>query len=204
MDSKIQQLTEAIYNEGIQKAREEAEKILNEANKKAENIEKDAKKAADKLLGEAREKSAELKRHVDSEIKMTVSQAVSSIRQEITSLITMKVIQPSVREVFSDKEYLKTFISAVVRGWLAKESLDLAIILPESDKAELENFFQNNLAAELNQGLQVNFAANIKAGFKIGPADGSYLISFTDDDFANFLKVYLRPKTTQLLFGEVK
>jgi V/A-type H+/Na+-transporting ATPase subunit E len=204
MDSKIQQLTEVIFNEGVQKARDEAENILKEANKKAESIEKEARAAAEKLLTEAREKSMELKRHVDSEIKMTVSQAVSSIKQEITSLITMKVLQPSVKEVFSDKEYLKTLISLVVKGWLSKESLDLAIILPESGKAELEKFFQNNLAAELNQGMQVTYAQNVKSGFKIGPADGSYMISFTDDDFINFLKVYLRPKTTQLLFGEVK
>jgi len=44
----------------------------------------------------------------------------------------------------------------------------------------------------------------MKSGFKIGPADESYLISFTDEDFTNFLKGYLRPKTSQLLFEEEK
>ena len=200
MDSKIQQLTEAIYNEGVQKARDEAEAILKEAREKAASIEKDAQKAADQLLNEARQKSQELKRHVDSEMKMTLNQAVSAMKQEITSLITMKVVQPSVKEVFSDKDYLKTLITEVVKGWMKKESFDLNVILPDADKTQLEKYFKNNLAEELNKGMSVSFAQNMKSGFRIGPADGSYIISFTDDDFINFLKGYLRPKTSQLLF----
>jgi V/A-type H+-transporting ATPase subunit E len=78
------------------------------------------------------------------------------------------------------------------------------VILSESDRGQLESYFKNNLATELNKGLEVAFSSNIKSGFKIGPSDNSYLISFTDDDFTNFLKSYLRPKTSQLLFGEKK
>jgi V/A-type H+-transporting ATPase subunit E len=204
MDSKIQQLTEAIYNEGVQKARLEAEAILKEANDKAARIEQDALKAAEKLLSDARNKSEELKRHVDSEIKMTVNQAVSSVKQEITSLVTMNVIQPPVKEIFSDAAYIQKLVVEVVKGWLSKESFDLNVILPDSGREQMETFFRNNLAAELNKGLEVSFSQSVKSGFRIGPADGSYLISFTDEDFTNFLKAYLRPKTSQLLFGEVK
>src|SRR6056297_2817073 len=204
MDSKIQQLTEIIYNEGVEKAREEADAILKEAGKEAEQIKKDAQKEADRIVEEANEKSEELKKQVDSEIKMTTNQAVSAMKQEITTLVTMKVIQPSVKELFSDTEYLKSLISDVVKGWVEKEDFDLTVILPESNRDQLEKYFKNNLADELNKGLEVTFAKNMKSGFKIGPSDGSYIISFTDDDFTNFLKSYLRPKTSQLLFEEKK
>lgn len=204
MDSKIQQLTETIYNEGVQKAKEEAEAILKEAREKAAGIEKDAQKKAEKKLAEAEEKALELKKQVDSEIKMTLNQAVSAMKQEITSLITMKVVQPPVKELFSDKDFLQKLISTVVKGWMEKESFDVKVILPEEERNQLEGFFKNNLADEMNKGLEVSFAKNVKSGFKIGPADGSYLISFTDEDFTNFLKAYLRPKTSQLLFEEEK
>lgn len=204
MNSKIQQLTETIYNEGVQKANEEAEAILKAAREKAAGIEKEAQKKAEKLVVEAEEKAQELKKQVDSEIKMTLNQAVSAMKQEITSLITMKVIQPSVKELFSDKDYLQKLISSVVKGWMEKESFDVKVILPEQERNQLEGFFKNNLAEEMNKGLEVSFAQNMKSGFKIGPADGSYLISFTDEDFTNFLKAYLRPKTSQLLFEEGK
>ena len=204
MNSKIQQLTETIYNEGVQKAREEAEAIIQEAKDVASKIKAEARKEADKLMNDTKVKSQDLQKQVESEIKMSLNQAVSSIKQEITRLISLQVIKPSVSELFSDKEYLKVLISNVVKGWMEKEDLDLKVILSESDRGQLESHFKNNLAAELNKGLEVTFSSNIKSGFKIGPSDNSYLISFTDDDFTNFLKGYLRPKTSQLLFGEEK
>lgn len=204
MDSKIQQLTEAIYNEGIQKAQDNADAILNEAKAKAAQIEKDAQAEAEKLLAETRAKSDELRRHVESEIKMTLNQALSAIKQNITSLVTTNVIQPPVKELFSDKQYMEKLILSIVKSWSEKDNFDLNVILPEKDRAEMEKFFKNSLAAELNKGLQLTFSKNLKSGFKISPDNGSYLISFTDEDFINFLKTYLRPKSTQILFEEAK
>ncbi len=202
MNSKIQQLTETIYNEGIQKANEDAEAILKEAREKAAGIESEAMEKAKKLMADTEQKALELKTQVDSEIKMTLNQAISAMKQEIVSLISMKVIQPPVNELFSNKEYLQSLITNVVKGWIEKESFDVNVILPQQERTQLESFFKNNLAEELNKGLKVSFADKMKSGFKIGPGNGSYLISFTDEDFINFLKSYLRPKTSQLLFEE--
>jgi len=204
MNSKIQQLTETIYNEGVQKAREDADAIIKEAKEKAASIEREAKKKSDRIMKETEEKSQELESQVNSEIKMSLNQAVSAIKQEITRLITLQVIKPPVHELFSDEEYLKSLISEIVEGWMEKESIDLTIIMPESKKEQLETFFKNNLADEMNKGLSVTFSNKLKSGFKIGPSDGSYIISFTDEDFINFLKGYLRPKTGEILFGEEK
>ena len=204
MDSKIQQLTEVIYNEGVQKAREEAEAILKGAREKAAQIEEEAQKAAAAIMADTRKKSQEFSHHVESEVKMTLNQAISAMKQQIASLVTMKAIQPPVKELFSDQEYLKTLISTIVKGWLEKESFDLNVILPDTGKEQMEKYVKQGLAAELNKGVEFSFSQDFRTGFKIGPADGSYLISFTDDDFMNFLKAYLRPKTNQLLFGEGK
>ena len=81
MDSKIQQLTEVIYNEGVQKAREEAEAILKEAREKAARIEEEAQKAAATIMADTRKKSQEFSRHVESEVKMTLNQAISAMKQ---------------------------------------------------------------------------------------------------------------------------
>jgi V/A-type H+/Na+-transporting ATPase subunit E len=202
MNSKIQQLTETIYKEGLQKARDEESVILDEAREKAVAIENDARKEAERIVNDAQRKARELKKQVDSEIKMTLNQAVSAIKQEITSLVTMNVLQPPVKELFSDKAYLQVLISSVVKGWMEKESFDLKVILPESERGKLDVYFKNSLAKELNKGLEISFSQNMKSGFKIGPAKEGYLISFTDEDFINFLKGYLRPKTSQLLFEE--
>lgn len=204
MDSKIQQLTEAIYNEGILKAREEADAILKQASEKAALIEEEAKKAAGEIMAETKRKAQEFKKNVDSEVRLTLSQSISALKQEIASMMTMKVLDPSVKELFSDKDFLKSLVSGIVKGWMAKDSFDLNVILPGKEKEQMDKFLKNNLAAEFNKSVEFSFSQEVKSGFKIGPADGSYLISFTDEDFMNFLKAYLRPKTNQLLFSEEK
>lgn len=202
MESKIQQLTEAIYNEGVLKAQAEAETILKEARENAALIEVNARKSAELIINEAKSKSEELKKHVDSEMRMTLSHSLAALKQEIISLVTFKVVNPSIKEVFSDKEYLKKLITIIVKGWQEKESFDLNIIVPETEKAELSEYFKNSIAVELNKNISLTAQSNLKSGFKIGPADGSYLISFTEDDFNNFLSSYLKPKTSQILFEE--
>ena len=37
--------------------------------------------------------------------------------------------------------------------------------------------------------------------FRIGPKDGSYYISFSDESFAELIGSYLRPATKKILFG---
>ena len=53
----------------------------------------------------------------------------------------------------------------------------------------------------LQEGINVTFSKQIAGGFKIGPKNGGYLISFSDNDFERLIAEYLRPATKKLLFG---
>ncbi|MFO8000589.1 MAG: V-type ATP synthase subunit E family protein [Marinilabilia sp.] len=200
MTKKLQDLTEKIYNEGVQKAKEEADNIIEEARKKASAIEEEARKKAEKKVADAEKKAEETKKHVEAEMKMALDQSVAALKQDIANLVTMEAIEPSMKELFSDKKYLGDLVKRVIDGWIEKESMDLEIILPEKDRKEMEDHFKKQLAHHLNKGLKLSFSRDVKSGFKVGPADGSYVISFTDEDFNNFFKAYLRPKSTELLF----
>ena len=46
------------------------------------------------------------------------------------------------------------------------------------------------------------FSKKIAGGFNIGPADGSWFVSLTDEAFSALISEYLRPVTKKLLFGE--
>jgi len=204
MQTNVQELTDKIYNEGVDKARKQADAILKEAKAKAAAIEQEAQKTADELVKTAQEKAETLKQHVESELKMTVSQSISALKQELINQVTLKAVQPGIKELFSNVEYLKVLIQKIVGVWAEKDTLDMKIVISEKDYKEMETFFKNQLADELNKGLELSFSDNIKSGFKVGPSQGGYLISFSDQDFTNFFKTYLRPKTSELLFEENK
>ena len=200
MTKKLQDLTEKIYNEGVQKAKEEADTIIKEAKQKASAIEEDAQEKADKTMADAEKKAEETKQHVEAEMKMALEQSVAALKQDIANLVTMEAMEPTTKELFSDKKYLGDLIVRVIDGWIKKESMDLEVILPDSAKKEMEDHFKKQLAHHLNKGLKLSYSKNVKSGFKVGPSNGSYIISFTDEDFNNFFKAYLRPKSTELLF----
>ncbi|HKK60643.1 MAG TPA: V-type ATP synthase subunit E family protein [Salinivirga sp.] len=202
MTTKLQDLTNKVYNEGVQKANEEAESILKEAKEKAAAIENKAKEDAEKMKADAQKEAEEMKKHMESEMKMAIDQSVAALKQDVANLVTMQAIQPTTKELFSDKKFLGSLIQKVVEGWVNRGEGDISVILPEADKKEMESYFKNELASQLNKEVKIDFSNDVKAGFKIGPADGSYVISFTEQDFNNFFQTYLRPKTRELLFEE--
>lgn len=202
MQTKLQELTEKIYSEGVEKAKLEADAIIKAAQEKAKAIEHEALSKADSIVAEAESKAESLKLHIESELKMSIGQAVAALKQTIANTVCMKAIQPSVKELFGDKEFLKGLIGNLIKGFAEKGAMDLLLILPEKDRQELETYYKNQLASELNKGLELSFSDGVRSGFKIGPADGSYIISFSDTDFTNFFKDYLRPKTKEILFDK--
>ena len=76
MDTKIQELTDKIYREGVEKGNEEAGRIIAEANAQKESIVKAAEEQAAQIVAEAEKKAAELKKNTEAELKLFASQSV--------------------------------------------------------------------------------------------------------------------------------
>lgn len=204
MENKIQELTEKIYNEGVTKAKDEAEVILSEAKKRAEEIVLEAKNNAASIVDLAKKNVEDLKVNTEKDIKLSTLQAISAIKQQITDLIVTKTVNPTVSESLKDNNFIKTILETVVKSLMANEdaSANLEVLLPQKNQEELEKFFTAKEFSYLNAGISFEFDKSVSGGFKIGPKEGGYKISFTDADFETFFKVYLRKRTANLLFDK--
>lgn len=69
MDTKIQELTDKIYKEGVEKGNEEAGRIIAEANAQKDTILKDAEAEAKRIVAAAEKQAAELKKNTEAELK---------------------------------------------------------------------------------------------------------------------------------------
>lgn len=202
MQNKLDELTKKIYSEGVSKANDDAKEIISKATKEAEEIINNSKKEAAKIIENANKNSDEIKLNIESEMKLSVNQTISSIKQQITNLITLKAVEETLDKDLKDKDFIKQIIIKIVENWnpAGSERLDLNLLLPEKDNDNLGKYFQSKEIDILKANINVSFDENIDNGFKIGPKDNSFVLSFTDEDFENFFKAYLRPRTTQLLF----
>ena len=202
MDNKLQELTDRLYKEGLSKGKEEGEAILAEASRKAEEIIAAAKKEADAVLRDARKEAEDFRTKVEGDVKMAATQSIQAVRNDIENLMVGKLTDSAVNASLADVEFIKEAIKAVAMNFNAQEAVDLEAVLPETLKGELEPFIKGELAGALKGGITASFSKKVSGGFNIGPKDGSYFISFTDETFRSLIGEYLRPATRKILFGE--
>ena len=198
---KLQELTQKLYEEGLAKGKQEGETLLQKAAAEADNIVKQAKEEAEAILAKARKDAEDYKVKVEGDVKMAAQQSVQATRTDIENLVVSKVVDGTVDKALANEDYLKGIITAVAQKFSADEPADLSLVLPESLKAGLEPFVKNELGKLLGKGVDAAFSKKIAGGFKIGPKDGGYFVSLTDDTFKELIGSYLRPATKKLLFG---
>ena len=199
MESKLQELTQKIYQDGIEKANSEAKALLDNAKKEAEQILAEAKKEAEALKANAKKEAELLEQKTNAEIKVAGEQAMSLLKQEITAVLSKNTISANVSDVVNSKELIADVVK-VVATKMGSEEMDLNIILPAKSQKDFEVFFKKEMASFLNKGMELKFEERMTGGFKVTPKDGSYVLSFTEDDFVNFFQSFLRPKAKKILF----
>ncbi len=202
MTDRIEELTQKIYNEGVVKAKDEAEELIASAKAKADEIIQTAQKEQEKIVHNANKKAEEIKRKNEAEMQLAARQFISTLKQKTTTLITAAQIDKSVTEAFNDVAFIQNMILTILKNWDPTDmgSLDLKVILPQKDEKELTAFFESKAREAMNKGVEINFDSKQKSGFKIGPKNGSYILSFTDEDFENYFKQYFKDRTKELLF----
>lgn len=202
MTDKILELTEKIYNEGVVKAKIDADQIIAEANKKANEILKSAKKQELEILKSANSRALEIKKNCNSEMHLAARQFTSNLKQKITTIITAQQSETLIKEPFKDIEFIKKLILTSIQNWNPKkpEELDIKLLLPEKDQKELSSFLENKILNTLNKSVTIEFDSKTKNGFKIAPINGNYIISFNENNFENFFKPYFRGRTKKILF----
>ena len=198
---KLQELTQKLYDEGLAKGKQDGEALLAKAATEAEGIVKKAQEEAEAILAKARKEAEDFKVKVEGDVKMAAQQSVQATRTDIENLVVSKTVDTTVAKALSNEEYLKGIITAVAQKFSAEEPADLSLVLPESLKAGLEPFVKNELGKLLGKGVEASFSKKVAGGFKIGPRDGGYFVSLTDDTFKELIGSYLRPVTKKLLFG---
>ncbi|MBS4013705.1 MAG: V-type ATP synthase subunit E [Bacteroidetes bacterium] len=203
MQTKLQELTEKIYSEGVEKANEEAKKIEAEAKKQADEMIEKAKKEAEKIIKDAEKDADDLKKNSLNELQLASRQVISDVKQKIVALIEYKAVNPEIKGAFKDVEFTQQIIETIVKNWNPKgnDAVSLSVLLPEDKKKEFEAFFQKKSKELLDKGLEIKFSEAVKGGFKIGPKEGGYMVSFSEDDFENFFKAYLRPRLIEILYA---
>jgi len=196
--ANLEQLTEKIYREAIEKAEAEVSEMMNEANAKAQKIVSEAEEEAQQnIIAKATKEAQLLRSSTESELQLQGKRLISDLKREITDLISDKILTKNIKAAFEDPKFYKEILLELVKNWGKEDVLELQV--PENTRGKIDKAFEKEIAANIKD-LNVTFNNQISGGFKVSKKGDSYQISFTDEDFIAFFQSYLSGKTRDLLF----
>ena len=199
--NKLQELTDKLYNEGLSKGKQEGEELLAKAKVQADEMIAKAQAEASQIIAAAQKQAEELKAKTASDVKMASSQSIAATKKDIENLVVRKMTDEAGKKTLTTPDFVKEIVKAVAEKFTTEGPADLNLILPESLKNDLEPFATQELAKLLGAGVEASFSKKVSGGFKIGPKNGGWFVSFTDETFNELISEYLRPATRKILFG---
>lgn len=196
MGNKIQELTEKLLKDGVEKGNAEAEKIIAAANEKAAQIIADAKAQAAEMELAAQKNAKGMEENMKSEIKMYAAQALNALKSEVANAVCDKVVKEATEEVTGNQDFMNEFILKLAEKWGAGEEL----VISAADATSLKALFAKKAKALLDKGLKIEQVNGQKTLFTIQPADGSYKVNFGEVEFEAYFKNFLRPQLVEMIF----
>lgn len=193
---KIQELTDKIRREGVEKGQAEAAQIIEQAKQQAAKIVADAKAQAEAIDSKAKKDAKELDQNTKSELKLYMVQAINALKSEIANAVTDKVVAQSVKKLADDKDFLGKFTVALATEWAKRED----IVISTEDAEALKTYFAREAKALLDKGVRIEKVNGQQTLFNVQPADGSYRVDFGKEELESYFKNFLRPQLIDMLF----
>lgn len=196
MESKIQELTNKLLNEGVEKGKIEAEKIIAAAKDESAKIVANAKTEAADIEAAAKKNADTIKDNTVAELKMYSAQALSALKTEVTNVLTNATVEEVVKKVVADKDFMNQFILKLAEKWGSQQD----IVITAEDADCLKAVFAKQAKALLDKSVKIEGVHGQKALFTVQPADGSYKVNFGEAEFEDYFKSFLRPQLVDMLF----
>ena len=193
---KIQELTDKIRREGVEKGQAEAAQIIEQAKAEASKIIEQAKMQAEAITNQAKKAAAELDQNTKSELKLYTSQALNALKSEIANVLCDRVAKDAATDLAADKNFLGQFAVMLASKWADNE----AVVLSSSEADSLKDYFSKQAKELLDKGVTINRVNGKETMLTIAPADGSYKVNFGKEEFEAYFKNFLRPQLIEMLF----
>ena len=98
MESKIQELTNKLLQEGVERGNAQAEAIIAQANEQAKQIIEAAQAKGAEIEAQAKKDAQALNDHTKSELKMYNAQALNALKTEIANVVNAQVVKDAVKD----------------------------------------------------------------------------------------------------------
>ena len=188
MSEDLQSLLEKINREGVEKARNEADKIIADAKAKAADIVKTANAEATKAKADAEKAAADYAARAAETVRQAERDTILKIESSVTALLE-KVLKANVDTALADEKTVASLVAEAIKDLVGSVEVAAAPKLAAALKAQLAS--KGNITVVMDDTLGT--------GFSVKTDGGRVEHAFTGDVIADELAKRLRPDLAKLL-----
>ena len=193
MTQDLQHLLEKIQRDGVDKAKTDADKIIDAAQSQARSLLEAARAEATTLTTGAQMEAEAFERRAEETIRQSARDTLLSVEKSVTALLTNLLLK-EVNTALNSTDLVSGLVLEAVRAYLGgKGTVEVAAA------AELVDALRAKLAAEAVAGVTVVSDATTGAGFRVRLADGRVEHDFTGAAIVDALSKQLRPRLAALM-----
>jgi V/A-type H+-transporting ATPase subunit E len=200
MSSKIIEITEKIYREGVEKAQSEATNMLNKAKAEAAEIIEEAKKQAAKIIEDANKKAEETDNGIREELSNVAEQVLTDLKSSVLNSISGQFASEITSDTLNNKELVGDIIIALIKELNADSAEAIDVQTEEKLTKDVEQYINAKSADVLKGDINISTNSNITSGFTLVCKDKGFKLSFTDKDFEAYFQSFMKPKIKGFLF----
>lgn len=192
MGTDVASFAKQLKEDGIEAAKAEAAKILDEAQKKADKIINAAKAESDKLEKETQTRIQQNRTRSEDEMRLVARDLLISFRKKIEE-VGVNLLQGQVAEALNDGEVIKTAITELLKEQSSGKNWEVSLsgkLGPNLAQVVVNMFKAKGANAKLGEAL-------LKAGFEV--RHGNEVFEITEDSITESFKKLLSPELKKLL-----
>lgn len=214
--SGVKDLIGRLKDEGVQAGRQEAEKIVREAQERASKIVADAKAEAETLVKQAHIKNEADKVNAQESLRVAVRDTEIELQAGLKKAFESHVKRLVSKEV-EDKDFLRELLLAIVGSAAKKIPAEQAVeaLIPENvlatsekgtsvtDKGNerLKNFVRSGTGEMLRDGVELKAASGFKGGIQVKLAGEDVVFDFSEDALSDLILKHLLPRYRAIVEG---
>ena len=193
MTQDLQQLLEKIQRDGVDKAKAEADRIVEGARAQAGALIAAARAEATRITSGARIEAEAFEHRAEETIRQSARDTLLTVEKSVTALLAGLLLK-DVNATLDNQELVSGLAVEAVRAYLAgKNTVEVVAA------AKLADALRAKLAAVAVDGVTVVTDEATGAGFRIRLANGRIEHAFTGAAVAEALAKQLRPRLAALM-----
>lgn len=215
----VEELIDRLRDEGVSRGREEAERIVADAESRARWLVSQAQDESTELVDKARAEAKALTRSAEDALQVAARDMLLSLRERLSHRFAGEV-RRLVRDQMREPDMLRRLILAVAarQGELLGEDKDVKLLLPREvlEVGEMSNdpgeLAEGELTAVvlgltddmLRDGIALKVAEGDQEGIRARLVDDEIEVEVTADAVASLLLEHLQPRFRALLEGIIR